>query len=69
MTPRQVAARLGYRSVASVRNLISTGVLRASCQEVASGQAFYDVSEADLEKFEATYKPLQRGKPRGKPAS
>jgi hypothetical protein len=52
-----------------VRNLISTGVLRASCQEVASGQAFYDVSEADLEKFEATYKPLQRGKPRGKPAS
>jgi hypothetical protein len=64
MTPSQVAKRLGYRSVGSVRALIDCGTLQATYQ-VVQGKRYYDITEAALRHFEANYQPIQRGKPRG----
>lgn len=67
MTPSEVARRLGYRSVASVRSLIDLGTLPATYQEV-QGRRFYDITEDALATFQHHYRPQQRGKPRGKPS-
>jgi hypothetical protein len=67
LTPAQVAKRLGYRSSRFVRTMIVAGVMPATCHELPSGRKEYTVSESQLAEFVASYHPIQRGRPRGKP--
>jgi hypothetical protein len=61
MKPSEAAQRLGYRSVAHVRTLITLGLLTATRQIDGS----YEITEHALKRFQRDYKPDPRGRKRG----